>query len=85
MKYRFGNAEHTLVVRDDDGATFPWNPVAGRPVSDLGHVYEQWLTDGQPQPAPYEPPEPIAAPRVAASEQDRRRLRESADAPARRR
>jgi hypothetical protein len=85
MKYRFGNADHTLVVRDGDGVTFPWNPVTGRPVSDLGHVYEQWCADGQLQPAPFEEPEPIAASRVVASEQDRRRLRESSDAPARRR
>jgi hypothetical protein len=73
FSYRF--VDHTLVARDD-GATFPWNSVTGRPVADLGHIYEQWIADGQPTPAPYEAPEPIVVTRAAVDEHARRRRRE---------
>jgi hypothetical protein len=56
MQYVFGNPERTLVMRRDDGVQIPWDSATGRPVSDLGHVYQQWWDDGQPQPAPYTPP-----------------------------
>jgi hypothetical protein len=81
--YRFANSENTIVQRDD-GATFVWPK--GENVANInGRVAEEYRLEGSPKPAPYEPLEPIAAPRAAASEQDRRRLRESADAPAWRR
>jgi hypothetical protein len=64
-KYRFGNAEETVVVRDD-GASFSWprdpsqshtNPrLHGRMIaSNIPHsrVVEQWHHDGNPFPESY--------------------------------
>jgi hypothetical protein len=76
--YVFANEQRTIARRREDGVLFPWNPVTGRPVSDLGHVYQQWWDDGQPQPAPYTPPPAPEKPAPLVDDYDRARRRAAA-------
>jgi hypothetical protein len=88
-RWRFGNADHTLVVRDD-GVAFSW-PLDNSENSVLGHVnpanipgtsrvVEQWRLDGGPAAtAPYKPPT-----KPVADDHDRRRRRDDAAAVPRR-
>jgi hypothetical protein len=81
--YRYSNAEKTTVVREDDGVKIPWDSATGRPVSDLGHVYQAWWDDGQPQPAPYTPPPAPEKPAPLVDDHARARRRGAADVPVR--
>jgi hypothetical protein len=57
--YKFANAEHTVVERDD-GVTFHWLP--GTTPGEMGHAVlqgfagEDYRLDGCPEPAPFRKP-----------------------------
>jgi hypothetical protein len=56
MSYKFAIPDNTIAQRSEDNAFIPWNVAEGCPLDTGGYVYRQWVADGSPQPAPYEPP-----------------------------
>ena len=60
-KYVFANADHTIVQRLEDGATFEWLRHT-HPSNLHGYIAEQWRNEGCPVPALYTAPEPAKTP-----------------------
>src|SRR5262249_4820786 len=75
-KYVFANAEHTLVKRVEDGATFEIERHQ-HPSNVHGFIAEQWRAEGCPTPAPYKAPEPVKA--TVPDDQARARRRAAGD------
>ena len=59
--YVYANANHTIIRRLSDGATFEIERHQN-PANVHGAIAEQWRADGCPTPEPYKAPESARAP-----------------------
>ncbi len=60
MAWTFANADHTIAIRDGDGATVSWNPALNQPSDVDGYVGRKWKEAGSPIPQAYVAPDPTA-------------------------
>jgi len=54
VTYEFTVPDNTVAQRSSDGAFVPWDPTNHRP-KDSGITYRNWVDQGSPAPAAYDP------------------------------